>query len=141
MAVISYTARRNLASGHVAGTDYDIEIDLAKRDRSSKVERTQHRSLSGVGETYLQRIDKIVELLSDWMDEYEVTDEAQPTKLDCFREFLDSVAGGEEFYIDFEGTIAEPVAPVLFELDSPDYREQRDGKRNISIPFAVRRVV
>lgn len=133
MASIAYTAKRKLVSGHTASTVYSFDIGLERLDASSKFTRTKHFSISGISETWLQKIDDFYELTTEPID-------LSSSLIGYMREFLASVADGSAFVIDFDGTVAVPVSPNSYELDSDTYKEHRSGVRYISFPFKIRAV-
>lgn len=133
MASITYTAKRKLASGHSANSVYAFDIGLAAQDYSTKQNRTRHKSIGGQSETWLQSIDEFYDVKAEPLD---ISD----ARLAYMREFLASVADGSEFTIDFDGTVAAPVSPISFELDSDGYKESRSSVRYLSHSFKVRAV-
>lgn len=131
MAAITYTATREIVSGHLSGEPYSFDVGLDEQDRSSKHVRTRHRAIGGQSETWLQNIDTFYDLKTEPI---EISD----LRLGYLREFLASVADGSVFTIDFDGTVAVPVAVLNFELDSDSYKERRMGVRYIQFSFKVR---
>lgn len=124
MADITYTAEREIASGHTQGTQYTITIPLARWDRSPRTEKNTVRSLSG--RTMTRRLNTVVF--------YDITtsptDDA--TQIAHMREFLASVNGGETFTINPFGGGA-----ISLKLDG-DHREGRQGTTDfISFAFKV----
>lgn len=67
MSVITYTALRKIATGHLASTQYSLEMPMQKIERSNKAQRTRHVAMSGIAETYLQRVDTLWALQTDFM--------------------------------------------------------------------------
>ena len=114
MAHIVYTAKRSVIDSHSIYTEYEFEVALNKFDRSAKREQETAASLSGVRFTVLHRIDLFFDVSTVPINDGSVIDQ--------MREFLDSVAGGEEFYLDVYGTIAAPDAPKTLVIDG-DYTE------------------
>ncbi|AFT71815.1 hypothetical protein B5T_03549 [Alloalcanivorax dieselolei B5] len=58
MAVITYTAKRSLMDGHVAGQSYEFEVLLSDWTPDSDPETSSSTSLSGRKFTTLHRIEK-----------------------------------------------------------------------------------
>lgn len=133
MASITYTATREIASGHAANSLYAFDIGLETQDRSSKHTRTRHKSIGGQTETWLQSIDTFFDVK---VEPVEISD----ARLGYMREFLASVADGSQFLIDFDGTVAAAVNPQSFELESDNYKESRLGPRYIQMAFKVRKI-
>lgn len=104
--LFTYTAKRSIQTGHSSGTEYNLFADLQRFDRLSKrVGPAPAISTSGNQVTINHRTDTHYSITTDLRAEYDVTD-----ILDM-REFLDSVSGGETFYIDEDGgenLITEP---------------------------------
>jgi len=136
MGVISYTAQRDVASDHVAGTDYDLEIYFSNWQPRQKVEKTRHVALSGRSETYRQRTDKFIDITLDRAERYAVS----PSQLDYIREFISSVDGGEPFSIDMLGSIAAPDTPGLYEMITDSFTEAPVGANYVEISFSVRAI-
>ena len=130
MAVITYTAKRSLISGHSAGTIYDLEIPANVWTPTDERRTEEVVSLSGKTQTRLHRVDEIYQFGSVPVDSASL--QAQMT------EFLRSVAGGELFIIDVYGTIASPVNPLTVRL-SGNYDITRLGTMAyLSYSFKVR---
>ena len=108
MGSVNYTAKRNISSGHVIDTAYDLDFRGSATVSQLTPVRTQSVSLDGTTETVLDRLD----------DRWAVTatgiTEAQ---LPLWREFSGSVAAGESFSFDAYGTAASPdnVQSVIIE--------------------------
>lgn len=119
MAHIVYTAKRSIIDAHSAETEYEFEIDLGKFDRSTKREQETSSSLVGVRFTVLHRIDVFYSATTAPVN--------SSSDIDQMREFLDSVAGGEEFTIDPMGTILTPDNPRTLTIDG-DYTESQVGE-------------
>lgn len=114
MAVIKYTAKRRVDASRVAGVEYSFEAPLAAFNAHTKRNQSTATSLSGKSTTLLHSLKR----------SYEVsTVPVNGTALIAqIREFLDSVAGGEEFEIDVYGSMLAPASPLLLKLDG-DYSE------------------
>lgn len=114
MAHIVYTAKRSVTDSHSIDTEYEFEIALNKFERSAKREQETAPSLAGVRFTVLHRIDVFYDVSTIPIKDTDAIDQ--------MREFLDSVAGGEEFSIDVFGTIATADSPKILMIDG-DYSE------------------
>lgn len=91
MADITYTATRNIKSGHSSGTDYTITVNLQQADEQITPVNTQAVSLSGNTVTTAQRIDQVINITTDYINSSTTPD------VDDMLEFLHSVAHGESF--------------------------------------------
>lgn len=129
MAVIKYFAKRSLASGHSAGTEYSIEIGFTQYESNRKRQINESKSLSGRTFTTLHRVDLSYQIQTV------PTDNA--TTIEQLIEFMASVEGGETFQIDEKGTIASPDAFYSFKLKG-DFKTPRVGRKDrFSISFEV----
>lgn len=115
MALITYTAKRSLISGHTTGEEYTIELPLSDWTPSSEPVTEKADALSGKRFTTLSRIEK------SWSAASIPTDDA--AILSQMEEFLDSVAGGEVFIINPFG--------------GQDYTCEIDGKPKWSLVNSV----
>lgn len=101
MAVVTYTALRNIIGGHTQGNSYQIEfyLGLGSQKKHNTV-RKVNESISGKRETIQHRDESI----------HSVTATIVPVaSLLTWQEFLFSVSHGEQFTIDVYGTIATPI--------------------------------
>lgn len=119
-------------TGYKRGLNQQYSIEFAPRalDRSAKIERQRRTALGGASETLFTRNDIF------WNVEYaKISAAAMPQ----WREFLASVAGGESFTFDPNGSLAVPSAPVSVEWDNDSYTEERVGRSGLfAIGFKVR---
>lgn len=115
MAVISYTAKRSIAANRELNKVYKFEIPLTQFKRVSKRAHNTATSLSGAKQVLLHRIDYNYQCST-----IPVNDASMITQM---REFLDSVAGGETFYMDGLGSLSSPDNTQSFTIDG-DYDEQ-----------------
>lgn len=136
MSFVTYTARRSLVSGHVAETDYNLELELTDRLVPSVEDlKKKQESLSGKVETQFYGQVKTREV------------ELAPVSLENTAqiiEFLDSTADGQEFIFDPYGTEAEPsdYATAVIREDT-GYSERRFMTRSglndaVQYTFTVR---
>ncbi len=130
MSVVTYTAnaRATLIVGHTAGSVYSFEMPFMQHEKSYGSPKSQPRAIGGTIETILQRVD---DNLSLEIGLYDSSDEAQ------VEEFIKSVAGGETFSVDLNGTIATPSSPVDVKLVDKSNAPTRYGPRTYSLPFNV----
>ena len=127
MARVSYTALRSLKNGVSVNDTVHLDFEVTKLDRSTKPQRTDHISLDGSQVSSRDRTDILFRV------------ETVPAlSLDDFRQFLDSVDGGETFTFDPYGTFASPVAAQTAVLSSKGYKEKRTNQRWLSVSFTVR---
>lgn len=132
MSAIIYTAKRYLAPGHTANTQYSIDVGMRTiNDDEEKHHRKQHRSLSGLTETWLHRIDRYISFQT--VPLYE----GHSLYFDM-REFLSSVAGGETFTVDPWGTVAAPNNPITCLLDGVSPAQRADTLRYKMFSFKAR---
>ncbi len=106
MASITYTAvdRGYLVSSHVAGTDYDIDFEVSRRNQSFKTMNTLSRSYSGAAEVLYNRIDEFYDITATFLD---------VATHDKFVELFSSAAAGESFSYDLTGTAASPGSTIV----------------------------
>lgn len=94
MATFTYTAKRNLKSGHSIDTQYVITIALQQLDdEQPRAIKKEHRSIGGATVTVLNRIDEHLQVTTDFIE----SDGTGTPDVADFAEFLHSVAGGEQF--------------------------------------------
>lgn len=93
MPSFKYFAKRNLKSGHTAGTEYTITIDLQQLDTQVVPVVATHRSIGGYTVTVFHRNDIEHQVATDLIN----ADGTGTPDTDDFDEFLHSVAGGESF--------------------------------------------
>ena len=92
---VDYTASRSIQSGHTEGTDYTINISLNRYDRSyTRVGPAPLVALSGNTVTVTHNNKEAYNIVTTL---HKVGDTVEPEDM---REFLDSVVGGEPFYLD-----------------------------------------
>lgn len=128
MARVSYTAQRSLKAGVSAGTAVDFDFNVSDLDRYTKTARSDRASLGGLRQVLRDRTDV----------GYRVqTLPVLEADFDDFRQFLDSVDGGEAFTFDPYGTLASPVSPATSILVSTGYRERRVSQRYLATNFDI----
>ncbi len=92
--LIEYTAKRSIQTGHNSGEVYTLYTEEQKDQRQSKrIGPPPSISTSGNQVTITHRMDELFDIITDMHAPYDVAD-----VLD-WREFLDSVSGGETFSI------------------------------------------
>ena len=133
MSAITYTAnaRASLISGHVAGTDYTFEIKARAHDRGRNIRSSQVSALSGTLETTLEGIDGVLSLTLGSV--------ADGAEMDQVYEWFDSVAGGEIFLFDLNGTASQQDNPIALILTSNKLSERRVGVNNFIFSIQCRR--
>lgn len=129
MASVSYAAQRSLKGGVSVNDSIDFDFQVSSLDRTTKPIRGQQVSLSGWQETIRDRTDIQFKV---------ATVAVLEASFDDFRQFLDSVDGGEFFTFDPYGTIAVPVDPQNCVMVSKGYKEKRVSQRYLSVSFTVR---
>jgi len=132
MSSFSYTALRDIMSGHTEGFSYSFDVALTKADRSGDPTRYQSRSLGGVSETYLSMVDTGYKLTTKFF----VENSSEHLQM---REFLSSIIGGESFNFDRFGSVVVPDDPVECEIVNDKLTEHRKGTENyIGYTFEIR---
>lgn len=131
MPVITYVAvdRGELASGHSATTQYQIQAQLQGYDRTTRAKGSFDETLSGRPEGWLDAFQR------EWAV---VSDIILPTDLEDWREFFSSVANREQFQIDFTGTIASPGTDINVWLMDESLTERRLGNGAYQYSFRVK---
>ena len=129
MSVITYIAKREIATGHSSGTQYSLEFGSETLTHSRKVVRNIGESIGGLRETLLLRDKKYWDVKTDFIE---------ASQLEFWREWRSSVMGGELFGFDPYGTISAPDNEINVLLDSETYRESRVGaSRLYQVAFRV----
>jgi hypothetical protein len=129
MAVITYTAKREISGGRTLGNSYKFEIGLKKYDYGRSRQVRENISLSGNKFTTFHRVDLTRSC--------QTVPFSSPVVVTQMIEFMASTEGGEAFYIDELGTIASPVFDETCELKG-DYKVSRVGRADrYQIDFEV----
>lgn len=130
MGNVTYVAQRNVSNGHVKGVQYSLDFTASRLQRSSIVNNRTLTSLDNSTET-LRYYTKVT---------WNITvNELEETDMPVWREFLDSVDGGESFDFDPYGTDASPDDVRACELESRNYSEIRIGTTDYyNLSFRVR---
>lgn len=131
MTAIVYTAQRNLITGHTAGTEYSLDVDMTDIDPGDETESDEHVALDGSTETVFNRIDEIWGFTTIPLDIAAMAE---------VREFLNSHVSGEPFTIDPYGTVAAPDNPITVKLTSKNHRPRRVGLSHYQYSFQVRKL-
>lgn len=122
MTVITYTAmdRGDLIAGHSELTEYSFEVPLLAFNSSTTRAQNTVTALSGRSFTTLKHI-KVNHSI-----------QTRPTKdqdlRDQMREFLSSVAGGEEFSIDLFGKLLSEDDPITCKISGNYSQALTQGK-------------
>lgn len=106
MSSIAYTAKRDIIAGHVKGTIYTFDIDFQDIQEEPQEVKKQHRSISGVTETWLQRRDTGFLLATTSINMH-------GTLHDVYREFIAATSAGEVFIFDEFGSVEFPSANLV----------------------------
>ena len=129
MARVTYTALRSLKAGVNPGTVVTLDFNCEAIDRETTPKETTRIALGGDYETRRERTDV----------SYAITvSPVLEASFDDFRQFLDSVDGGESFTLDPYGTAGSPVLPVAVTLEKKGYKEQRVAHRYLKANFKAR---
>lgn len=129
MARASYTAKRSLMSGVNENDSITYDFELSVIDRQAKPTRKTQIALGGAQETLRERTEMFWNV---------TTVPVLESDIENFRQFLDSVDGGETFLFDPYGTLAAPVQVMACTLSSKGYTERRVSHRWLSVSFQVR---
>jgi len=131
MGAITYIAvdRGRLVSGHSAGTEYSIEIDIKKFDPDLKREIEESVSLSGKRFTSLHRTDHMANVST-----VQIVDTATQ---DQMNEFYDSILGGEDFTFDPYGLLASPVEQIAASLKGNPKRTRYKYMERWTYTFSI----
>lgn len=110
MSAITYIAkdRGDLISGHSAETEYSFDLYFAEFQGSITRKENTITSLSGVRITTLHHLERTYSVVT--------SPSASSTILNNIREFLSSVAAGEEFTVDVYGSTLTPDSPETFKI-------------------------
>lgn len=129
MARVTYQALRSLKAGVSPNTTVDLDFMLEAHQREAKPVAKTQVALGGASETRRDRTDVFHSV---------TTSPVLEAAFDDFRQFLDSVDGGEPFTLDPYGTLASPVQPLTVERSDRGYKERRIQHRYLSATFTVR---
>lgn len=118
---------------HILDSQYSLQPDLEQVELEDQFESQSHQPLGGGGpEVILHRNEQFVDVLTDILSELELAK---------YREFVTSVAAGEQFTFDAYGTLASPVDPRPAVLESKGFKPQRVGSTMLyRVPFRVKYV-
>lgn len=131
--IIAYTAKRNLISGHAAGTLYTIDIPMAVIDRSTAAAIDRQIPMDRS-----QGVTLVESLEDSWRFQTSVIEAATR---DLMREFLGSTVGGETFTLDPYGVSGTADSPFTAEMVSSRWGESRIQTTNyFQISFEVRQI-
>lgn len=129
MPYVEYTAKRSIISGHTSGNNYQIEFEAERIDPKSNKNTKKNESLSGATEVVFYSINKSWSMTTIPLPE---SDKAE------WDEFLDSVAGGEDFVLSPYGTVAVPGTIYTVFIDG-NYNTSRVGtERYFTFSFDAR---
>ena len=133
MTAVTYTAQRDLTTGHVQGTAYTIQLRCRAFEPVKRVRKSASVAIAGNTETIV---------LSNFNLRDVVTKNLNSGDRDIVREFLESVIEGETFTVDEFGTPNAPDLPASAILEG-QYTETRtvqlgDGGRDDYFQFRFR---
>lgn len=94
MAIVKFTATRNLATGYTSGDYVTIVFKLVESKRQAEVESDSDISLGGVRRKNVFRFDDYIDVVTQYFS---------GEKRDVFEMFLESVRAGETFEANFRG--------------------------------------
>lgn len=120
MARFTITPVRSLAAGYTAGVPVDIEIGMESIDWDPNPVKSENVSLGGARETIADRLEI----------RYSVKTVAIAlASRALWRMLVNSIALGEEFVFDPEGTVASPTSDLgTFKLDGKANEENLEGR-------------
>ena len=114
MASVEYTAARNVSAGHSLGVVYDMDFTASRIQRRHQTVRRVARALDGSQETLRYRGDELFDV---------TVNEVLHADIPLWREFLESVDGGEQFTFDAYGTEVSPDNIENCVMDTNVYTE------------------
>lgn len=131
LSTVTYTATRNVISGHVLGSEYSIEFSCSVKDYAVD-EDSDTIEPYGNG----MPVTALFSLKDVWrLEAYGILEADLP----LWKEFITSVIGSEPFTFDAKGSIASPDNPITAVLVSQGFKPRRiDPVETYSIPFSVR---
>lgn len=130
MPVITYVAQRSIKAGHSASTQYQLELELQAFPQTTRAKKFTADSLDDTRASYLYKLAKEYNVITDFL--------SYASLLADYVEFIDSVANGETFQIDFTGTIASPGTDVDMVLLSDSWTFTRQGNLYFTLAFHCR---
>lgn len=131
MSVFTYTATRELSPGTADQDLVSREFRLLTKRPSFRPKTKQNTSLSGSVESLLFRSEKHYACQTQLLEPGGLV-EAR------FIEFFASVSNAETFIFDREGTIAQPVKPVLCIMVSKSLNTTEKGKAYTQYAVVIR---
>lgn len=131
MTQVTYTASRELVSGHTAGLSYYIDIPTESLSPIFDGKKNQHVALNGATE--------VIEYSA--FRKWQIT--TQPllrnsATYNAFKEFLNSCRVGEAFSFDAYGTYAAPVSVVSAILEGYWTETRENGSGYFKFSFELR---
>lgn len=121
---IDYTPTRRL----VSGSSGELHSDAQNVDYNAKELSTQKVSVGGSRVTTLHRIDDEISITSGYIP---IADR------DLWKEFHASVAAGEVFTLDAEGSKSAPLDAVTVKLKSGSFKFKREAAQYFTVSFKV----
>ena len=120
MARFTIIPVRSLAPGYSAGVPVDVEVGLESADWDPNPVKSENVSIGGARETIADRLQV----------RYAIKTVAIPlASRALWRMLMNSIALGEEFTFDPEGTVAAPTTDLgTFKLDGKVNEENVEGR-------------
>lgn len=119
MTAVTYTAKRSLVAGHVAGSSYTIDIPVVSMPINRVPNKRIQESLSLVRETIYLSTHETWEVQTALLNQ---------SKTEAVKEFLDSVEDGTVFSFDPYGRANTPHNPLTAEIESSGYSQTREAR-------------
>ena len=126
MSALTYTALREVISGHFATASYDMDLPDKVLNQSFSNDYTRHISIGGNAETIFR--DE-TEIWNVTFGSFERT--GGEGTVEQMREFVASVQTGEIFQFDPYGTIALPDNVIDCYLENKRYSLRRLGNTEL----------
>lgn len=120
--MITYTAKRSLVEGHVAGTQYDLDVEISQADPSVRDITSIERSAGGAMEVSFERQDVY------WTIR---TAPVNGQRAQQLIEFLDSIESGETFRVWLSESAAVPLVLKMEGGPGQVNAFMRCGERNL----------
>lgn len=131
MTAVTYTAVRNIATGHTLGVSYSLDLNAMVLQPVDQPVYEKEIAISGRTQVSAEREE---ELFDVELDQLLVGTQAYENVL----EFLKSVNLGETFTFDPYGSVASPVSPQSAILNAPMSRPRIEKNPEFKFSFQVR---
>lgn len=130
---VTYTASREIMSGHSSGTQYDFIFSFISSDAKANPIKDSSIALDGSTVTTYWRTDNI----------WNITTKAYQRGTSDYNqmiEFLNSVIGGETFTLDEYGTVPSPDTPITCILEGGFDRSRLEFTTYFTFSFSIRQI-